>query len=76
MTKLCKDCKHYRKDWIQRFLLPFDKDEGFSDKCVRPRPVSLVTGKDKITYCDIERGVNYILDNCGPDGKYWEQRGH
>ena len=65
--RLCKDCKHYRKDWSARFT-------GFGDTfdlCLHPLVTgNVVTGKNNGRYCDSERKFH----KCGMDGKLWEAR--
>lgn len=70
MTKLCKDCKYYRKSWISHIF-------GYGnlhDTCVSPHTsANLVTGKEP-RFCDMLRAKCWeSFDySCGPDGKYWE----
>jgi len=73
MTKLCKDCKHYRKDWIS-YIFPFFGAKGDYDMCGRKRNDNLVTGKNNLSFCDIERRDYSALDVCGEDAKYFEAR--
>ena len=76
MTKLCKDCKHYKKDWISH-ILSFGitvGNNGEYDMCGRKKNNNLVTGRDKPSFCEIERRDWYSLDVCGVDGKYFEAR--
>ena len=66
--KLCKDCKHYKKDWYSRIT-------GYGDTfdfCVNPRLVAVnpVTGKTTGAFCDTMRKFH----GCGMEGKYWEAR--
>ena len=64
--KLCKDCKHYKRDWGARIT-------GFGDKfdlCLHPLVTgNVVTGKTDGRYCDMTR-----FCKCGMDGKLWEAR--
>lgn len=66
MDKFCKDCKHFRRNWILFF------DRSF-DKCLRPQNNnrSPITGKVKPSFADIQRD-NFFL--CGPEGKFWEAK--
>jgi hypothetical protein len=67
--KLCKDCKHYKKDWITHLIERSDK----FDKCLNPifLHVNRVTGKRTTEgkFCDVQRDYD-----CGRDGKYWEAK--
>ena len=68
MIKLCKDCKHYKKDWIAHLI---ERSDRF-DKCLNPIfNQNLVSGKTKGKYCDIQRDATY---DCGREGKYWEAK--
>ena len=67
--KLCKDCKHYKKDWNARFT-------GFGDTldtCHNPvLSENLVTGKVKGgRFCDLMR---LPYGGCGEEGKYFEPK--
>jgi hypothetical protein len=72
MTKLCKDCKWYRKDWLNHLF-------GMGhhhDMCASPNTTkNLVTGHDN-RFCDMLRSIRWQdLDySCGPDGKFWEEK--
>jgi len=65
--KLCKDCKHYKRDWNARIT-------GFGDTfdlCLHPALTgNVVTGRNNGKYCDHMR--KYY--GCGMEGKYWEAR--
>ena len=65
--KLCKDCKHYKRDWSARIT-------GFGDTfdlCLHPALTgNVVTGKFNGRYCDSARRYH----ECGPEGRYWEAR--
>ena len=65
--RLCKDCKHYKKDWFARLT-------GYGDTfdlCLHPLVTeNVVTGKSNGKYCDQAR--KYY--GCGMEGKYWEAR--
>jgi len=67
--KLCKDCKHYKKSWIEHLIFGNDAD----DKCFHPvLSENLVTGKVKGgRYCTFMRMYG---GGCTPEGKYWEAR--
>ena len=76
MTKLCCDCKHYRRSWLEHIFLRTDS----YDRCMRPDP-SIVSGQTNGHFCDVERkewkffnlsGVIEQRDTCGPDAKYFE----
>ena len=63
--KLCKDCKHYKRDWGARFI---GLDDKF-DLCLHPLVTgNVVTGKTDGRYCDHARKYH----GCGMEGKYWE----
>jgi hypothetical protein len=65
--KLCKDCKHYKRDWSARIT-------GFGDTfdlCLHPALTgNLVTAKNNGRYCDSMRKYH----ECGMEGKLWEAR--
>ena len=67
--KLCKDCKHYKKSWVEHLIFGNDAD----DKCFHPvLSENLVTGKVKGgRVCSFMR---LYSGGCGVDGKYWEAR--
>lgn len=67
--KLCKDCKHYKKDWFEHLTGGGDR----FDICHNPvLSGNLVTGKVKGgLFCDMMR---LEWGKCGPYGKYWEAR--
>ena len=68
--KLCKNCKHIRRNWITYLFV----GDEFS-KCGRPVNPDLVSGKTELkNYCSIERKYWYSIDACGPEGKYFEER--
>ncbi len=70
--KLCKDCKWYRKSWIEHVVF---RDNRF-DMCASPNTTDdLVTGRKK-RFCDMLRAERWQeLDySCGPDGKFWEAK--
>lgn len=65
--KLCKDCKHYKKDWFEHLTSMGDR----FDTCHNPvLSENLVTGKSNGGYCDTMRKFH----GCGMEGKYWEAR--
>ena len=67
MTKLCKDCRWYEKDWITHLIERSDK----FDKCLTPAlNENLVTGKSYGRFCDTMRKFH----GCGKEGKYWEAK--
>ena len=65
--KLCKDCKHYKRDWNARIT-------GYGDTfdlCLHPALTgNVVTGKTDGRYCDSMRKYH----ECGTEGKLWEAR--
>ena len=66
--KLCKDCKHYKKDWYARIT-------GYGDTfdiCVNPHLVAVnpVSGKTKGGFCDTMRKFH----GCGMDAKFFEPK--
>ena len=67
LIKLCKDCKHYKRDWGARLT-------GYGDTfdlCLHPLVTeNVVTGKSNGKYCDHVR--KYY--GCGMEGKYFEAR--
>ena len=67
--KLCKDCKHYKKSWVEHLIFGSDAD----DKCLHPvLSENLVTGQIKGgRFCDLMRKT---YGGCGEEGKYWEAR--
>jgi hypothetical protein len=73
MTKLCKDCKYHKKDWISH-TFPFFGAKGYFDECRREKNDNLVVGGGRTTFCEIERRDYYSLDVCGVEGKYWEAK--
>lgn len=67
--KLCKDCKWYKKSWVEHLIFGNDAD----DKCFHPvLSENLVTGKVKggrvCSFMRLHGG------GCTPEGKYWEAR--
>jgi hypothetical protein len=70
--KLCKNCKHYRKSWIEHVIFRTCK----YDMCASPNTTqNPVTGNEN-RYCDMLRAKRWEeLDySCGPDGRYFEER--
>ncbi len=70
--KLCKDCKWYRKSWIEHLTGMGDR----YDTCASPNTTqNLVSGNQK-RFCDMLRAKRWDeLDySCGPDGRYWEAK--
>ena len=67
--RLCKDCKWYKKSWVEHLIFGSDAD----DKCFHPvLSENLVTGKVKGgRFCDLMRKA---YAGCGEEGKYWEAR--
>ena len=68
MTKLCVNCRWYRKDWISHLLFMGDR----YDRCFRPSNENLVTGESYAKFCEIERKYEPPTA-CGKEGKYWEE---
>ena len=73
MTKLCKDCKHYKTNFLSR-ILSFFSDNGEFDMCGRKKNNNLVTGGNNPSFCEMERRDYFTLDVCGPEGKYFEAK--
>jgi hypothetical protein len=72
MTKLCKDCRWYRKSWFEHLVGGGDR----FDTCASPNTTqNLVSGYDQ-RFCDMLRSTRWEeLDYaCGPDGRYWEAK--
>ncbi len=70
--KLCKDCKWYRKSWIEHIFFRTNR----YDMCASPNTTDdLVTGR-KQRFCDMLRSTRWEeLDYaCGPNGRYWEAK--
>ena len=70
--KLCKDCKWYRKDWIEHMIF---RNNRF-DMCASPNTTDdLVTGR-KQRFCNMLRSNCWKeLDySCGPDGRFFEPK--
>jgi hypothetical protein len=70
--KLCKDCKWYRKDWIENIIFRSNK----FDMCASPNTTDDPVTGSKHRFCDMLRAHRWQeLDwSCGPDGKYWEAK--
>ncbi len=64
MTKLCKDCKYYQRNWWGHNVLRTDS----YDTCLRPSEMNYITGKTNKETCKNERGYSF---NCSKEGKYW-----
>ena len=70
--KLCKDCKWYRKSWLEHIMM---RTSSY-DMCACPNTTqNPVTGNER-RFCDMLRAERWKeLDySCGPDAKYWEAR--
>ena len=67
LIKLCKDCKHYKRDWFEHLTYGGDR----FDMCLNPVVSgNLVTGKVKGgRFCDMMRSS---YGRCGEEGKYFE----
>ena len=65
--RLCKDCKWYKKDWLQHLIGSGDT----FDRCVHPIVCgNVVTGGSTGLYCDTQRRFH----ECGMEGKYFEPK--
>ena len=65
--RLCKDCKWYRKDWLEHLIGTGDT----FDLCFNPIACgNFVTGRSKGRYCNTERSFH----QCGAEGKLWEAK--
>lgn len=66
MTKLCKDCKFYKK---------YHGYEGSTfDECLCPdlkREINPITGEKQRKFCRLERVWS---DRCGEEGRYWTSK--
>ena len=72
MIKLCKDCKHYRRDWLSHLFGMGHRH----DTCASPNTSSnLVTGSEQ-RFCDMLRAYRWenLNFSCGVEGKYWEAK--
>ena len=77
-TKLCKDCKWCRVDWLS-----FNKRYRFA-KCANPKlreiekDCSLIDGETVVyhsyKFCSSARGEYLSSTSCGTEGKYWESK--
>jgi hypothetical protein len=67
MTKLCKDCKYYRRNWVEHIF----KNNDYWDFCMRPNDLNVVSQMSNGYRCAYEREYEYL---CGPGGKYWEAK--
>ena len=67
--KLCKDCKWYKKSWVEHLIFGSDAD----DTCHNPvLSENLVTGQIQGgRFCDMMRRP---YGGCSEEGKYWEAR--
>ena len=72
MTKLCMDCKYYRKDWLGHLFGMLSRHDTCSSPNTTQNPV---TGNEQ-RFCEILRSERWKeLDwSCGPDGRYWEAK--
>ena len=65
--KLCKDCKHHRRDW---FANPIYESKHL---CAHPSAgLDVVTGETDVS-CYAERS-KITVGHCGKEGKNWEAR--
>jgi hypothetical protein len=72
MTKLCKDCKWYRKSWFEHLTGGGDR----FDTCTSPNTTqNLVSGYER-RFCDMLRSKRYedLEWFCGSDGRFWEAK--
>ena len=66
--RLCKDCKWYKKSWVEHLIFGSDT----YDKCLHPvLSGNLVTGKARGDRCIFRRMYG---GGCREEGKYWEAR--
>ena len=66
--KLCKDCKHYKRDYFHTIISFGNKSfDHLNHFCLRE--TSTINGSPRSRYCDHERQYS-----CGPEGKYWEEK--
>jgi hypothetical protein len=58
--KICKDCKYYKRYWLDQKL----------SRCMAPQSTTIhpVTGKPSYTFCDISREYTRY---CGPNAIYY-----
>jgi hypothetical protein len=72
MTKLCKDCKYYRRDWFSHLMGMGHRHDTCSSPNTSQNPV---TGNES-RFCDMLRSNRWeILDYyCGPDGRFFEPK--
>jgi hypothetical protein len=67
MTKLCKDCKYYRRNFFDHLV-----GNDYWDFCARPDDLNVVSGMPNKYRCAYERQYDYL---CGKEGKFFEDRG-
>jgi hypothetical protein len=72
--KLCKDCKYYRPEILERIVTLGFLDGSEHAKCARPTDDNFVSGGASKKYCSVERKDYHSVDACGTKGKYWEER--
>lgn len=76
---LCKDCKYYRKNWLNHIL---HNGDGYLDECTHPdlNTIDSVTGKVEYPLCRWQR--NSVWDRegsrrgwgkCKEQGLFWEK---
>lgn len=61
--KLCKDCKHCRVGFIDKFIIGY----GAARCAVVGEEISKVDGKGKFAYCSVAR-----LSACGAAAQYFD----
>ena len=64
--KLCCNCK-----WCLSGGVNLAYDRTYSDTCIRPDNINLVTGEANNYSCIYERAHNYL---CSQEAKYWEAK--
>lgn len=65
--KLCKDCKYYRRNWLEHIVNKND----YWDICMRPNDNNPVSGIPNHYRCGYERTYEYL---CGPEATYWKAK--
>jgi len=68
MTKLCKDCKWYQRNWWGHNIMRTDS----YDRCLRPNKSNYVSGKTEAEFCEAERSYSSNDKYCGTEGRFWE----
>ena len=70
--KLCKDCKWYRKSWLEHILMR----TSMYDMCACPSTTQNPVSGYENRFCDMLRAERWeeFDYSCGPEGRYWEAR--